>query len=82
VFGHLLDPRSFDSSKGPLARKQASLPIIFNGVGFILTSTIAPIAYLGNWALVASIIVVKFMVDQHPFFLETLAQINNNTFPF
>jgi hypothetical protein len=45
-------------------------------------ATIAPITYLGNWAFVASIIVVRFMVDQRPFLLETLTRVNNNTFPF
>jgi hypothetical protein len=36
---------------------------------------------MGSWAFVISIIVVKFMVDQHPFLLETFAQVNN-TFHF
>jgi hypothetical protein len=73
VFGWLLDPRSFDNPKGPLARKQASLPITFDGIGLIMTSTIAPIAYLGSWALVTSVVVGRFMVDQHFFLLEALA---------
>jgi len=73
MFGHPLDPRSFDSLEGPLAHKQASLPIIFNGIEFISTSTIAPIAFLGYWVLVTSVIIVRFMVDQSPFFLEALA---------
>jgi hypothetical protein len=82
VFGPLLGPGSFDNLEGPLAHKQASLRIIFKGVELISTSIIAPIVYLRNWALVASIIVVRFMVDQWPFFLEALARVNNNTFPF
>ncbi len=82
LFGCLLGPRSFNSPKGPLARKQFPLPIIFDGIRFISTSTIAPISYLRSWALVTSIISIKFMVDQHPFLLETLAQIDNNTFLF
>jgi hypothetical protein len=73
---------SFDSPKGPLARKQASLPITFGGVGLILTFTVAPTTYLRNWALVAAIIVVRFMVDQLPFLLEALTQVNNNTYIF
>jgi hypothetical protein len=43
--------------------------------------TITPIAYLKNWALVTPIIVTRFMVDQCPFLLEALAQVDNNTFP-
>jgi hypothetical protein len=70
VFGRLLGLGCFDSLKRPLACKQVSLPITFGGVGFILTSTIAPVAYLGGWALVASIISARFMVDQHPSFLK------------
>jgi hypothetical protein len=71
VFGHFLGLRSFDNPKRPLICKQASFPITFGGV--ISTSTIAPIAYLGNWALVVLIIAIKFMVEQRPFLLETLA---------
>jgi hypothetical protein len=63
VFGCLLGPRSFDSFEGPLAHKQASLLITLGGIGFILTTTITPIVYLGSWALVVSIIVPRFMVD-------------------
>jgi hypothetical protein len=71
-FGCLLGPRSFDIFKGPLSRKQASLPINFGGVGVISTSTIAPTTYFRSWALVTLIIVARFMVDGHPFLLETL----------
>jgi hypothetical protein len=73
VFKHLLGLGSFDSPKGPSIHKQASLPIAFGGIGFILITTIALTIYLRSWAFVASIIIVKFMVDQRPFFFETLA---------
>jgi hypothetical protein len=82
VFGHLLGPRSFDSPELPLVYKQASLPITFSDVGLISTSTITLTTYLRNWALIVSIVVVRFMVDQHPFLLEALTQVDNNTFPF
>jgi hypothetical protein len=82
MFRHLLGPRSFDSLEGPLICEQASLPITFGGVGLLSTSTITLIVYLGSWALVASIIIVRFIVDQHPFLFKALAQIGNNTFPF
>jgi hypothetical protein len=48
MFGYLLSPRSFDSLKEILAHKHASLPIAINGIKFILTTTITPIAYLNN----------------------------------
>jgi hypothetical protein len=82
VFGHLLGLRSFDNPEGPLACKQASFLITFSGIGFILIATIVPTTYLGNWAFVDSIIVARFMIDQRPFLLEALAQVDNNTFPF
>ncbi len=46
MFGYLLGSRTFDSSKGPLTHKQASLPITFNGVGLILISIITLTTYL------------------------------------
>jgi hypothetical protein len=82
VFGRLLCPRSFDNSKRPLAHKKTFLSITFDGIGFMLTATIAPSTYLGNWALVTSIIATRFMVDQCHFLLEALTRVDNNTFPF
>jgi len=37
---------------------------MFNDIELIPTTTIAHITYLRNWALVVSIITIKFMVDQ------------------
>jgi hypothetical protein len=82
VFGRFLCPGSFDNLEGLLTYKQTSLPITFGGVGFISTSTITPIACLRNSALVVSVIIVRFMVDQCIFLLEALARIDNNTFFF
>jgi hypothetical protein len=48
----------------------------------MLTSTIAPTTYLRSWAFVVLLIVARFMVNQHHFFLKALTQINNNTFHF
>jgi hypothetical protein len=81
VLGCLLGPRPFDNPKRPLTYKQAFLPITFNGMGFISTTTIV-LTYFGSWALVVSIITTRFMVDQHPFLFETFAWIDNNTFLF
>jgi hypothetical protein len=63
VFIHLLGPGSFESLKGLIVHKQASLSITFDGVRLIVTLTIAPITYLRNWALIVPIIVVRFMVN-------------------
>jgi len=48
MFGRFLGLRSFDSLEGPLHYKQASIPIAFGGIGFILIATIAPTTYLGS----------------------------------
>jgi hypothetical protein len=50
-----------------------SFPITFGGVKFISTSTITPTTYLKSWALVVSIIIARFMIDQCPFLFEALA---------
>ncbi len=73
MFGCLLGLGSFDSLERLLARKQASFPITFSGVGFILTFTITSVTYLGSWALVILVIATSFIVDQRPFLLKTLA---------
>jgi hypothetical protein len=81
VFGHLLNAKSFDSPKRPLTRKQTFLPITFGYIKRIPTITITPTNYLGNWALVTSIIIDRLMVNRHPFFVKALAQVDN-TFLF
>ncbi len=63
-----------------LACKQVYFLITFGYINIIPTTTIAPITYLGSWVFVASIIVVRFMVDQRPFLLEALAWVDNNIF--
>ncbi len=82
VFGCLLGTKSLDSPKGPLAHKQTSFPITFGDIGHISTITITLTTYLRSWALVVSIIIVRFMVNQCPFFFKALAQVDNNTFFF
>jgi len=68
-----LDLRSgcFDSLEIPLAHKHASFPITFGGIEFILTTTMVAAIYLRSFVI--SIIVVRFVVNQHPFLLEVLA---------
>jgi hypothetical protein len=82
MFGCLLGPWFFDSPKGPIVHKHASLLITLDGIEFIPMATITPTIYLGNWALITSIIVVRFIVNQQPFFLETLMQADNKKLPF
>ncbi len=64
MFGCFLGPKSLVSFEWPLAHIHASLPIIFDGIRFIPTSTITLWTYLRSWDLVAWIIVIRFMVDQ------------------
>jgi hypothetical protein len=73
VFGCFLGPGSFDNPKGRIICKQTFLLITFGGIGFIPIATITPTTYLGSWAFVVSIIVVRFVVNQQPFLFETLA---------
>jgi hypothetical protein len=73
MIGRLLDPKSFNSLEIFLAHKQVSLLIVFGGIKYILTIAIALVVYLGRWAFVILIIILKFIVDQHPFLLEPLA---------
>jgi hypothetical protein len=73
MFRYLLSLGSFDSPKGPFAHKQAFFPMTFGGIELILTSTITPTTYLRNWAVVAPVIAIRFMVNQCPFLLEDLA---------
>ncbi len=77
VFGCYLGPNFFNSLEGPLACKQIFFLITFGGVKFLLTTTIAPTTYFRSWAFVVSIIVVQFMVNQHPFLLEALTWMDN-----
>ncbi len=63
MFGSLMGLWSFDSPERFLGHKQAFLPITLGGIRFISTSTIAPTTYLRSWALIVSIITVRFMVD-------------------
>ncbi len=72
MFRHLLGLRSFDSLEGPIFHKQAFLLIILASIGLISTSTTAPTTYFKSWALVVSIIVARFMVNQCPFLVEAL----------
>ncbi len=82
MFGHILGLPSFNNLERPLAHKPVSFPITFGGIELIPMVTIASLAYLKSWVFVASIIVLRFMVDQHPFLLKALARVDNNTFPF
>jgi hypothetical protein len=77
-----LGPRSFDSLEKLLTYKQSFIPITFGGIGLIPPFTIVQTTYLGSWAFVTLIIVDMFMVNQCPFLLETLMQVDNNTFLF
>jgi hypothetical protein len=76
-----LGPISLDSPKRALAYKQTFLPIAFGGIGFIPKTTIILATYIKSYVIVVFII-VKFIVDQCPFFFETLTRVDNNNFHF
>jgi hypothetical protein len=50
-------------------------PIFSGGVGLISMEVIVLAAYLGNQALVAHVIVSKFLLDFHPFLLEMIGSL-------
>ncbi len=52
-----------------------ALPIFIGGVGLISMKVIVPTAYIGNQALVALVIVSKFLLDFHPFLLEVIGSL-------
>jgi hypothetical protein len=72
VFKWLLSPCFFKCLKAFLVHRQVSLPIFNGGIGIIYIETIALITYLGNWALVAHVIVFRLLLDSHPFLLEVI----------
>ncbi len=78
MFGCLLGLGSFDNLEIPLVHKHAYLPITLGGIELIPTTTINVTILLKNY--ITLIIVVRFMINQRPFLLETLARIDNNTF--
>jgi len=73
---------SWDCPHVLLVHQQASLPIFQGGINFIFTKFIALVAYLGNWALVAPIIITRFLVDHCPFLLKAIGANNFGPFPF
>ncbi len=40
------------------------------------------VTYLGNWALVAHVIVFRLLLNSHPFLLEVIGASNSGSFPF
>jgi hypothetical protein len=62
IFDIFLGSNSLECPKAPLVHWQmVLLPIFSGGVGLISLKVIAPIACLKSWALVAPIIVSKFL---------------------
>jgi hypothetical protein len=54
AFASILAHPSFSSTEHSLAQSQVRLPISMGGVGLLSVAEIAPAAFLGGWALVAS----------------------------
>ncbi len=75
MFQHLLGLESFDSLVGPLTCKQTFLWITFNYIDLISITPIALTTYLRSWALVALIIIARYIVDHFSFLFEPLAWV-------
>jgi hypothetical protein len=71
-FWEILGPKFLDCSQTPLVHRQAPLLISNGGIGLISTKVITLEAYLGSWALVASIIAIKFFLNYYLFLLEVI----------
>jgi len=65
-----------------LMSQHVIFPISYGGFNLICTKLIALAAYLGNWALVAPIIVTKFLLDHCLFLLEAIGVSDFGPFPF
>ncbi len=72
VFECFLGPIFFKCLKTPLMHWRVSLPIFNGGISLICIKTIVPTTYLGNWALVAHVIVSRLLLNSRPFLLEVI----------
>jgi hypothetical protein len=82
VFKWLLCPGFFECLKTFLVHQQISLPIFNGGIVLICIKTIVLVTYLGNWALVAHVIVFRLLLNSRPFLLEAIGASNLGSFPF
>jgi hypothetical protein len=75
-------PLIFGLPTGPLVHQLIFFLIFHGAIDFISTKFIALATYLGNWALVAPIIIVRFLSYHHSFLLKKISANNFGPFPF
>jgi hypothetical protein len=64
--GTFMGPRSRESIQGPLMRQQAQLSIFFGDINLLSMENCAQSDDLGNWALVAPYLCVRFCIFDKP----------------
>ncbi len=73
-----MDLGSWESFQGPLARRQAQLPISFGGIGILSMENYAPSAFLGSWVLVASYLCSRFHIFDRPILDKYVSQVEGD----
>jgi hypothetical protein len=68
-FRKAFKPKSTRVSKGPCGALIGFVPISSGGIGFVFVETNVLTKYLGNWALVALVIIFNFLLNSCPFLL-------------
>ncbi len=69
-FWKTFKPLIFGLPTSPLVHQLVFFPVFHRGIDFISTKFIALATYLGNWTLVAPIIIVRFLSYHHSFLLK------------
>ena len=79
----LLGPDAFAGAAGALAREQAALPPSLGGLGVRSSAATAPAAFLGAWALVASLVAGRFVRSGEQFLAEAVSDgVTSGVLPF
>jgi len=85
VMGIFIRFLGLDSLKCPnplFVHQHVALPISSGGTRLISSKVIALVACLGSWALVAFVIISRFLSDFCSFLLEVIGVSNLRPFPF
>jgi len=70
-----MGPRSWESSQGPLVRRQVRLPISFSGIDLFYMEECAPFAFIGSWALVVPYLCFRFHIFDRPILEKYVSQV-------
>ncbi|KAJ7570685.1 hypothetical protein O6H91_01G131400 [Diphasiastrum complanatum] len=82
ILRRLMGSESFRIPHGQFVKRQVSLPASSGGVGLTCTTSIAPAAFMGSWALVASALISRFQQDNKPILLDSVAHVETCILPF